>query len=344
MFLSNFMNNKSELPYLRGMDFSSRMARKNPLLHVRMFLGNLCNLRCNYCFTDSFSTTRGANANTVVDADEYFDDTLPMRERLSILYTLARHYGTRTVLINGKGEPTMEPGLDRLIRGLNAMNLTPVLATNGTSLAAADGYNWQYMYDHGVSLLLKMNMRGNAIGESAIFGLRSDSATYQKIHDITHTDAGMAWVRRFAKNRAIAFNCVLMGQTAGDNGAPAVLRFCRENGVVPWFDWYIGGGRGGGSFAVPPVRRRELIQRLTDIDAEYGLRHDWTDGMNLGCTPEMNQNFVQITDHGRIFLTTKLGMQSINASMRYGIGCRDCDSFDRCVRRNINNLYRGRTR
>lgn len=325
------------MPYLRGMDFPSQMAQLRPLLHVRMFMGNLCNLHCNYCFTDSFSTVRGADHGSVISGDEHGDDLLPMAERLKILYFLKENFNTQTVLINGKGEPTLEPELDELIRGLRVLDLTPVLATNGTSLDAPTGYNWQYMYDNGVSLLLKMNMRGNAAGEATIYGVKPDDHRYRQMYNITNTDAGMEWVRRFAARRAIAFNCVLMRPTMGENGAPAVLRFCRENSIIPWFDWYVPSGRGQ-RLALTPLQQMELAQTLSQIDAEYGYEYEWTDGMNLGCTPEMNRNFYQITDHGRILCTPDIGLRPLAGLKRYGYQCRDCDAFDFCLDRTICDL------
>lgn len=323
------------MPYLRGMDFSKEYVLANPMSHVRMYFGNLCNLSCKYCFSEPYCTSRGHTSKSVLRDDLHSEYLLDTIDKIVLLTMLKTTVNTKTVFINGKGEPTLEPGFNDFIMSLRAMNLTPVVATNGTSLFEADGPNWEFMYDNGVSLLLKMNIRGNPEKDAAILGLRPDSKQYRDIAAITTTNTGMEWVRRFAAKRRIGFNCVLMDDTAGDDGAPAVLRFCRENGAVPWFDWLMHTGRGRYCRPLNDVQADALVKKLMNIDSEYGYKYTFTKNMNLGCTPEMNDYFVQITEHGRLMRIAGPGARPQEAPNRYTDNCVLCSDFPICTKMNL---------
>ncbi|MCL2338504.1 MAG: radical SAM protein [Proteobacteria bacterium] len=315
-------------PYLRGMDFSEEEAKKNPLLHVRLFNGNLCNLHCRYCYTDAPYTGNGDTLRSVEDDDNY--RTTSLETKLKMLRLLRNEFGTKTVMINGKGEPTLEPDFEALVGGINDLNMIPFVVTNGTTLMAKQGKLWKMLYENNASIMLKMNSVENRELESWLFGVNVENARYKNIRRIIESPEGKEWVGKFAADRRIALNCVLTKHTAGDDGAPSILKYCRESNVIPWFSWLISDGRADNDMSVPTDLKKPLMQKLEQTDREYGYRYTMTEDMNLGCTPEMNKNFFQITAHGRLFLVTKLG-DTDSCRKRIDNSCYDCSGMKDCL-------------
>ncbi|MCL1902321.1 MAG: radical SAM protein [Alphaproteobacteria bacterium] len=320
---------ESMLPYLKGMDFPNAQVLANPLLHVRLYNGNLCNLNCRYCYTDAPYTGNGDTFRSVANEDDYY--TTRLSTKLETLQVLRDEFGTKTIMMNGKGEPTIEPDFEELLSGINDLGMTPVVVTNGATLMSRGGKFWETLYNNNASIMMKMNSHHNKKLESWLFGLGEQSARYKNIRRITETSEGRAWVQKFAADRRIAMNCVLSVHTMNSDGAESVLRHCRENGVIPWFSWLINSGRAeDADMAVPDNARAGLIKRIEKIDSEYGYKYKLTEDMNLGCTPAMNKNFFQVTAHGRIFLTTRLG-QTDDCSKRITNNCNNCNRINGCL-------------
>jgi MoaA/NifB/PqqE/SkfB family radical SAM enzyme len=276
-FFNKIFNPSNTKPqYLRGMDFPASDVIKNPLLHVRLFHGNLCNLRCEYCFTAA---------------------------------------------------PTLEPDFDDLVRGIRDLKMIPVIVTNGTTFSK----KWEFLHDMGASVMLKMNSF-DADKEASLFGISKTSEIFKNIK--TATDANSQGFKAFAQDRRLAINCVLSSQTIDEDDAPAVLRYCRENGAIPWIDKIIHDGRADYSFDLPEHKMEVVVGDLVWMDSKYGYKHKISDSLNFGAEPEMNRNFFQITEHGRMSFVHKFGTAD-DCDERIDNGCTECRLIQMYIKNNI---------
>ncbi|MCL2749296.1 MAG: radical SAM protein [Alphaproteobacteria bacterium] len=289
-------------PLLKGMDFNSDECRKNPLLHIRLYVGHSCNLKCVYCSTDA----KKSNVR--------HSQFLSVGAKLDLLKKIRDDFGTKTVFINGRGEPTLDQDFFPIVKGIFELGMTPFVATNGATLFDNDSAIWKLLYETGASVMLKMNSVSNKELEADVFGLSPDSEEYKNIRCITETGEGMDWVKKFARDRRLAMNCVLCKATAEDDGAPAVLRFCRENGIIPWFNWLLMFGRATRDMVVSEKAKKPLMKKLTEIDAEYGYERKASRTGNFGIPSELEEYWFHITNTGRIYSSKYNGGKSFSIS------------------------------
>jgi MoaA/NifB/PqqE/SkfB family radical SAM enzyme len=310
------------------MDFSADMARNNPALHIRLFHGAICNLKCKYCFTNAPSTLDNNTMETIRKSDNYSSELLTYREKLEVLAAMRRNFGTRTVLINGRGESTLEPDFRYLIRGINSLKMRPVIVSNGTTFVQ----NWEFLYENNASVMLKMNSLDN-LAEADIFGITTQSKRFKNIR--TALDPNSEWFRAFASERRLGINCVISRDTVKNDDHLNILKFCRENGAIPWFDRLILTGRANHSMALTDNEYENEISRLIELDKAYGIHHRFSQYMNFGCTPEMNTYFFQLTNHGRMFITPHLGDRINECDRRISGQCFKCPSLNICIHFNV---------
>ncbi|MDR1361556.1 MAG: radical SAM protein [Rickettsiales bacterium] len=308
-------------PVMKCLDFAPVQMRANPALAVRLFHGNLCNFNCPYCFTNAPSTLNGASIKKVLSADPHRDELLTAEEKWQALKYMQSEFGTQTVIINGKGEPLLEPDTPELIDNICDLGMHTLLVSNGSLLKPELLKRWE---NAPVSFMVKRNAINNDAAENALFGLPEKSRAGDAIRELTNPDNKLT--EKYRAERRFAINCVLSKDTA--DSAPQILEFCRDNGFIPWFDRLLEDGRCTGNYAaanrLSPAEFAKVARSLSEMDKKYGYDYNMTADMNLGCPPELNNRFVQITNHGKLNAITKFGLAT------------DCGLIKKCI--NCNAL------
>lgn len=318
----------NQTPYLRGLDFDEISVIRNPMLHVKLFHGHLCNMKCPYCFTKAPSMVDGIKRSGLIKQDDYRKEIISYKEKLDILRKIRNSYDTETVVINGKGEPTLEPGFDKLIKGLHSSGFTPVVFTNGITMAE----KWKLLYENNASIVLKMNSIDPA-KEAKLFGIEQNSNSFKQIRQAL--DPKSESFKAFAGENRLAINCIISSKTMSSDGAPAVLRFCRENGAIPWLNRVIITGRAGSVWNISDEEHIKTLKELLNIDRNYGYKHIVSQNMNFATPSHIDSFFLQITDHGRMFFSDGNGAV-YNCPRVISHKCKKCTRKAYCINSNIN--------
>lgn len=92
-----------------------------------IWLGQTCNLRCNFCYY----------VDRVSDPSHSEHEFMPLAKAKAICKTLVDVYGNNAIDIQG-GEPTLYPGIYDLVGYCHAIGLQPTIITNGQVLADMD--------------------------------------------------------------------------------------------------------------------------------------------------------------------------------------------------------------
>lgn len=317
-----------QAPYLRGLDFDQAAIAKNPLLHVKLFHGQLCNMKCPYCFTQAPSVVDGYTCIKLKKLDQYSNYVTNYKEKLDTLQRIRKLFGTQTVVINGKGEPTLEPEFKKLIKGLHSSGFTPVVFTNGTTFKR----NWKVLYENNASVVLKMNSTDPA-KSAGFFGIGQNTKAFDQIR--LALDPNSESFKAFAAENRLGINCILSRKTVSPDAAPSVLRFCRENGAIPWLNRVIITGRAGKDWNLSDRQYVNTLEELLKIDRDYGYKHEICPGMNFATPAEIESYFLQITDHGRMFFSDGDGLVD-NCNKLISHKCTNCWGKTGCIENNID--------
>ena len=105
-----------------------------------------CNLSCVYCYT--------SGGKTDIPKTEWMgsDDYKRAIDQAASL-------GARTVVIDGIGEPLLDPNIRPILSQIYENGMTPLLATNGTLLG--EGNTADFLYQVGASLFISMESLDN---------------------------------------------------------------------------------------------------------------------------------------------------------------------------------------
>ena len=121
--MSQYINSRSKL--LRHIDriAALKAGMKPPPVNVEIDLSNRCSLGCEWCHFAHTHTRGPLSGKRTVDAGDLMNTQLAF----TIIYDL-EHYGVRSVVWSGGGEPTLHPEFNRII---STCRLPQGLYTNG---------------------------------------------------------------------------------------------------------------------------------------------------------------------------------------------------------------------
>ncbi|MDL2295353.1 radical SAM protein [Lachnospiraceae bacterium OttesenSCG-928-E19] len=319
-------------PFLSALDFSRQDLMVSPVNMVRMYVGELCNLKCNYCFADathlsnvgkklfsldpkSIMANRETKNNPAYGAQKY--SILPVYKRLAEIKKISdvakEETGVplRTVMINGAGEPTLDPNLPLIIDCLKGMDINTVLITNGLTLTEDDLKKYD---DLNVSLVLKLNSVNERLNDEVV----GVPGSYKKFMNIIDKSMKYGYIR----DRRHSINCVITDDTAF--GVHDVLKFTRSIGSLPWMDEVIHMGRGK-SHKIYPEDRELIHHDIWKVEKEFGYDYklpvtekDLEKSIHLVPYPFiLHDECFQITNHGRLRCVTSIEDSDSHASNKY---------------------------
>ncbi|MDR1071343.1 MAG: radical SAM protein [Rickettsiales bacterium] len=253
-----------------------------PYAVMRMIYGIGCNLKCKYC-----STYCGEDSGNR-------KKFLTMAERL-ISAKIFHNLGLKTLIVNGKGEPLMQPDVPKFTTLLRkTMNINTVIATNGTLL---NERLLGQLNDATATLVLKLNSM-DAKKNDEIVGV---SGAHEKF--MTAIDGAIR--HGFAAGRRLAIDCCITKDTVSEMGN--IMRFCLERNIILWADEAIPIGRQEQDDCVSFRKLAETHFEMAAAARDFGYKLDVGDGHFLAGEPWINFNFIQLTNRGKALLVPRFG-------------------------------------
>lgn len=225
---------------------------------VILFLNHGCNLRCRGCY---------------VKAERSKGDFLPFDEMLRAMQ-YGRAKGARYLVIPGYGEPLMDPDFWRLIELARELDLDPVVYTNATLVDAAAANRLKALQ---VMVIAKRNSFNGSL-QDEIVGTEGASVLMDK--GVKNLLAAGFKSPRLALESYITRSLL--------DGLKNVLRFCRKNNLLPYFEAFENSAPEiVAQIEGPLISDEELtafFDELAEIDQrEFGLVVAIPDGSRIYC-------------------------------------------------------------
>ena len=207
-----------------------------------MWLGQTCNLRCYFCyFLDKIETNSHPE-----------HPFMELEKAKTACKTLVDYYGNNSIDIQG-GEPTIWPGIYKLITYCSEIGLKPTLITNGIALSKVE--NAQRLKDAGVyDLLFSIQGLGDVYDE--IVGFSGGSAKQIKALENLKS-IGIPFRFNTVLSKPALPQLADIARIAIDSGA-RVMNFIAFN---PFIDQADGGKRSAKNVAT----YTEIMQYLTPV-------------------------------------------------------------------------------
>lgn len=235
-----------------GMEFSpgeiAACRDRGGLLSLELELSRACNLRCIYCYAES-----GAALKNELRLDEIYR-----------VIDQARDLGARKIIVLGGGEPLLYPELLKVLDHVLGRGMQADLFTNGTLI---DDVMAAELYLRKVAVSMKMNSLGARV-QDELAGRAGAMAAIQR---------GLAALLAAGypdEAHVLGVESIICGQNYHE--IPAMWRWARRNGIVPYFEVMTMQGRATAhpELEVAPARLRILFSELSRIDREEFDR-DW---------------------------------------------------------------------
>lgn len=282
-------------PVLKGLELTDKDFDNNLVPTLRVYIGEQCNLRCLYCFSDA------------PHISEYEEDltrpVLSTDQRLNILES-GKSFGLKTVLINGKGEPMLDRELMPFIKGAHEMGIRTILFTNGMTL---NGRDLDFFNSHGTTLVLKLN----SLDEKRDDGIVRSKGAHKKM---------MAGIKQaldhgFQNKNRLGIDTVIHRKTV--DGIPDIIRFCRERKIIPWCDMAVPLGRTKVEDVISEKQRETLYGKITEVENEFGYEFEPRPGMYMAGPARLNFRWMQLTQRGRLIYVFENGKGQPIANLRH---------------------------
>ena len=268
------------LPHLSALDIAP-----GPYAVMRMIYGVGCNMDCGHCSTNS------PRENHRCDTSKF----LSLSQRL-LSIKLFHGLGLKTLIINGKGEPLMQPDVPKFAAVLRGMGINPVIATNGTLLTDK---LCEQLNAANTTLVLKLHSM-NPEKSDEISGQKGAYQKFMNAFDI-------AIRHGFARDKRLALDCPITKSTAPEMAG--VLRFCLEHDIVPWFDEGIPIGRLKQKGCATFKELRDTHFQMAATARKFGYRLDIGNGHFFAGAPWINFDFIQLTNRGKALLVPRFGQR-----------------------------------
>ncbi len=217
--------------------------------HAFVDLEGVCNLACHGCFKfiDRDKTRRKLSYKEITDAIDF-----------------AQERKARVIVIAGAGEPTLDSDFRRIIEYIHKNRLSPVVFTNGSTLNE-DLSN--FLFDNNVSLIVK-KFAVDYEKQNYLIGRQGMSKKMQM---------GLETLIKVKKQREeeekpisnIAIECYVSRENIPD--IPHVLRYCRNNELVPYIEAFITTGQTTTTISklIPSQQQlNDMFEQLAQIDRE----------------------------------------------------------------------------
>jgi len=265
-------------PKLEGYSYPPELARKardnGELLSIRVETSLLCNLRCNYCYSDG-----GVQLKNEIKYDALID-----------VINQAKDLKARSIVIIGGGEPTIYSKFRDLIDYVYSIDLIPVIFTNTQTMTKELA---KFLYDRNVSVITKLDSLDEKIQDdmSGVKGSFKNIMTGLK----NLMDVGYSNVEDEQKLK-LGASFLVNRQNA--HTIPDVWRYCRDRKILPNLEMMIPNKRGNviNNLLLSREEWKNLKLKLLEIDRnEYG--YDWlpyTPLLGNGCFQVMYNLYITV--------------------------------------------------
>ena len=215
-------------------------------------LAPICNFKCEGCFTHVKSSKKiSLDFRTIINVIDF-----------------AKSRGARSIIFAGAGEPTLDPDFQRIVKYIKKQKLQIVLFTNLTTLK-------------NIKQAEKFLINGPVIGKLyTLDKLKYNKITnYQKAFEFAMRGLGFLLeakkkLEKEGKKPILAIDSYITKNNYLD--LPNVLRFCRENKIIPYFEAFIELGQTKKDitkFALSEKSLAQLFLELQKIDKqEFNLK------------------------------------------------------------------------
>ncbi len=235
-------------PRLRGIpspeDAALAIAREQ-LLVLGLMTSRRCNLRCDYCYTDGGTERLGE---------------LGIADRIRVLREAA-DLGSRLLWIPGEGEPLMDRTFWGMLEEAENLGLWTLLYTSGALVNAALA---KRLATFRCSVVVKLNSLRQDV-QDRLAGVPGTTDRIQRGIDFL-LQAGLGDGR-------LGGETVIVPENAEE--IPAIFRFCRNSGIVPYIERLLPAGRGeSDALQLAAIQEDRIFADLAGIDREeFGF--DW---------------------------------------------------------------------
>lgn len=221
--------------------------KRNGLLSMELEFTKKCNLRCVYCYSR---------------AGEALENELRLEELKSVI-AQAKDLGASKIVLLGGGEPLMYHGIREIVEYIASLGLQQVLFTNGTLISEKLA---RFFFENKVSVVVKSNSLKPEVQDI----LAGVSGTFQNIRrGLKHLQAA----GYPADGLMLGVQTVICRQNIEE--LPAMWRWAREEGFVPYFEMLTHQGRAAENafLNVTLSEVRGVFEQLEAMDKEqFGIQ------------------------------------------------------------------------
>lgn len=207
-----------------------------------------CNLRCPGCF-------KGMNYAQPKERLRYGEITK--------IIDFAKKRGAKAVVYAGAGEPLMDNDFWKVLCYAHKNGIRTILFTNGTFI---NRENARILYKENATVIIKINTLDRRKQDDMVGGFEGASEKIWRGFNYL-VEAGF-------KSPRLAIDSLISKQNAKD--LKDLLRFCRQNNVIPYFGSFITKGQRKENIkgrVLPQKEFDKLFLDLQKIDVEeFGIR------------------------------------------------------------------------
>ncbi len=254
--------NFENVPLVKGWDFSRQEYlnawKKGNLLTSSIENTNFCNLDCIYCFRGGSSP----NGKT------RFENEISKENLYGAIQEMSK-LGTKAINIIGAGEPLMDRNLEQLLKKIDSLGITSVVATNGSLITPPLVESFQ---KYNTSVVIKLNTFNSIL----------QNKLAQRKNYAQERDKGLDLLMRAGFNRPgkdyqtrLAINSIVFQDNKKE--VLDIFRYCRENNIMPIMSTFIPGGRTENktNWEVSLKDFLGISKKAKEIDSkEYNLEHE----------------------------------------------------------------------
>ncbi len=301
-------SNPTRPPFLRALTFSdeeyAEAGKNKNMLELRIHVIQICDLRCNYCFTYDLYTKK----QSITPRDPR--PTLTFEEICDVVEQ-AKDVGVKTIHILGPGEPLLYKKLPDLIKFVHSHGMRTYFPTNTLTLTKEFA---QFVLEHDCDMMGKFNSLDSKI-EAELVGKKGS-------HEIFVEKLQMLVDLGFTKENRLAAHCIVT--KLNYDQVPGVLIYMRERGIIPFIDTLTMTGKATDALDVTEEEKTELFERLAEIDRTM-FGYDWKreDFPHIGDDYRRYLHVCVVNSYGDIYptdcLRVKLGLNIRSAELEKSV-------------------------
>ena len=250
---------------------------------IYLAAGPDCNFNCRGCFLHTPGAQNGLRLTL---------------EEMRAAVDFARSRGGEVVVFAGKGEPVMDPSLPLILEHITEIGMRSVVFTNGTLITK----KWSELLLTAGSVIAKRNSM-NPVVQNDLAGVDgADAVMWQGVNHLLAARDRLT--QRGVRVGDVGFDSYISRKNAND--LPEVLRFCRRNAIIPYFEAFIELGQNPEMVSHMALSQAELTQlfltlQKIDID-EFEIETKLVSGMRTYGQPPCDKwgHMVSVTAEGRV--------------------------------------------